>query len=60
MRFKTVHLVVILPVAAMALWLISLNVALTRAREVTLAVTGYDPRDLLSGHYLRYLSLIHI
>jgi uncharacterized membrane-anchored protein len=54
MRFKTVHLVVILPVAAMACWLLSLNVALMRAREVTLAVTGYDPRDLLSGHYLRY------
>ncbi len=23
-------------------------------REVTLPITGYDPRDLLSGHYLTY------
>jgi uncharacterized membrane-anchored protein len=38
----------------MALWLLSLNIPLMQAQEVTLAVTGYDPRDLLSGHYLRY------
>jgi len=54
MRLKGVYLVVTIPVAAMALWLLSLNIAIMRAREVTLAVTGYDPRDLLSGHYLRY------
>jgi uncharacterized membrane-anchored protein len=38
----------------MVVWLLSLNIALMRAQEVTLAVSGYDPRDLLSGHYLRY------
>lgn len=46
--------VVGIPIGIMATWLLSLFVALTQAQEVTLAVTGYDPRDLLSGHYLRY------
>jgi uncharacterized membrane-anchored protein len=54
MKFKSAYLVVMLPVAAMLVWLLSLNVALMRAQEVTLAVAGYDPRDLLSGHYLQY------
>jgi len=38
----------------MATWLLSLVIALTQSQEVTLAVTGYDPRDLLSGNHLRY------
>ncbi len=54
MNVRAALFVVVIPVGFMATWLLSLVVALTQAQEVTLAVKGYDPRDLLSGHYLRY------
>lgn len=45
---------VLVPVVVFISWWLSLVLALARAHEVTLAIKGYDPRDLLSGHYLRY------
>ena len=54
MTLKPALFVVAIPVGAMLTWLLSLMTALTLAREVSLPVTGYDPRDLLSGHYLSY------
>ena len=54
MTLKPALFVVAIPVGAMLTWLLSLMTALTLAREVTLPVTGYDPRDLLYGHYLSY------
>ena len=54
MNVRAALFIVGIPIGIMATWLLSLVVAVTQAQEVTLAVTGYDPRDLLSGHYLRY------
>jgi uncharacterized membrane-anchored protein len=54
MKIKTGFVVIGIPVGIMAAWLISLLVALSQAQEVTFEVTGYDPRSLISGHYLRY------
>jgi hypothetical protein len=54
MNKRAALFVVALPVAYMALWLVSLVVTVSSAREITLQVKGYHPRDLLSGHYLTY------
>ena len=35
-------------------WALFLTVSANSGREITLPVTGYDPRDLLSGRYIAY------
>lgn len=35
-------------------WMSSVALQARSAPEVKLVITGYDPRDLLSGHYIRY------
>jgi len=47
-------LVVAAPILVMMGWVVSLVIALSRSTEVTLPIRGYDPRDLLRGHYLQY------
>jgi uncharacterized membrane-anchored protein len=42
------------PLAAMALWLARLTWQERTGVEVRLAVTGFDPRDVLAGHHLTY------
>lgn len=54
MNKRALLFVVALPICYMAFWLASLEASVTLAKEITLEVEGYDPRDLLSGHYLRY------
>ena len=41
-------------VAALLYFYVSHKIVVTKGNSVTLAVEGYDPRDLLSGYYLRY------
>lgn len=43
---------VMLPVIFFAGWIGMLEWQLAEAPEVKIAARGYDPRDLLSGHYL--------
>lgn len=43
-----------LPIAVMGAWVARLNWLEHSGTKVQLAVTGYDPRDLLAGHYLNY------
>lgn len=57
MKARWYLFVVIFPIAIMALWCGSLGVAIARGTEVSLKITGSDPRDLLRGHYLRYQVL---
>lgn len=45
---------VVTPIVIMALWVASLAVEVARGRDVILAVSGYDPRDILRGHYITY------
>ncbi len=54
MTLRPALFVVVAPLGAMVVWLLSLVVAVSLAQEVRLPVKGYDPRDPLSGHYLRY------
>jgi uncharacterized membrane-anchored protein len=45
---------IIIPILSLASLTIYKRHILTTGEEVTLKITGYDPRDLLSGHYLTY------
>lgn len=42
------------PIAVLAGWALQLEWAVRNGTEVRLAVRGFDPRDLLAGHYLNY------
>lgn len=53
MKFKT-WFAVVFPLVVMLGWTAKLALGKRSGREVTLAIRGFDPRDLLSGHYLRY------
>ena len=53
-RALNAALAVVLPLMVMAAWTAKLTHTSLTGRVVHLPVTGYDPRDLLSGHYLRY------
>lgn len=44
---------VLLPVVFFVAWITSLEMqSIWKTQEVKIAVKGYDPRDLLSGHYI--------
>lgn len=43
-----------LPLIALAIWALSLAQQRASGYDVKVAVEGYDPRDLLSGHYIQY------
>ncbi len=45
---------VALPLTILAAWVTRLNWLERSATEVRLGVSGFDPRDLLAGHYLTY------
>ena len=47
-------LVLLLPFIVLLGWTCWLAYETTTRFEVTLPITGYDPRDLLSGHYILY------
>lgn len=44
---------IVIPIVAMAAWLSSV-IFLEKGATVVLPIAGYDPRDLLSGHFLSY------
>ncbi len=41
-----------LPILFLAFWLMRIECALNAEKTVIVRMMGYDPRDLLSGHYL--------
>lgn len=51
-RNYIVATILVFPIIALFFWVISVNVTMNRADTVFVKVTGYDPRDLLSGHYV--------
>ncbi len=46
--------ILILPLVILAGWAGWLAIQRENGREVKVVISGYDPRDLLSGHYLAY------
>lgn len=47
-------LAIFLPVLLIFLWWLRIHSVVANGNEIALGVSGYDPRDLLSGHYLTY------
>ncbi len=54
MKSKLTLVGIVVPILVMAMWVARQKFIQATGVEVTLAVEGFDPRDLLSGHYLRY------
>ena len=46
------RLALFFPLVTLLIWILHLQYYILYGNSVTVAVTGYDPRDLLSGHYL--------
>lgn len=42
------------PVAVLLVWTLLLTAKVLAMPEATVRIAGYDPRDLLSGHYIDY------
>jgi hypothetical protein len=49
-----VSIAVVLPVLAIVLGIVRAELTFARTRDFTFEITGYDPRDLLRGHYLQF------
>jgi uncharacterized membrane-anchored protein len=56
MNFKNRNLLIALIIPILCLFLLSIYKAIkvSIGKEIVIPITGYDPRDLLSGHYLIY------
>ena len=54
MKNKTLFFILLLPVICLFVWNCFLWYTKDSGVEITVPVMGYDPRDLLSGHYIRY------
>lgn len=54
MNKKILACVFIIPFVALFCWTMWLYVQQATGKEIKVAVTGYDPKDLLSGHYIEY------
>lgn len=51
---KTLIIALLFPILALAALVVYKKHILNTGQEVILPISGYDPRDLLSGHYLIY------
>lgn len=51
---KVLAAALVVPFVALMGWLLLLTHQRETGAEVIVAVDGYDPRDLLSGHYIQY------
>jgi uncharacterized membrane-anchored protein len=54
MKSREVLFSVLFPIVVLVGWVVKLELTKHHGREVELKVRAYDPRDLLSGHYLQY------
>lgn len=54
MKNKVLLLILLIPVICLFVWNCFLWYDKDTGTEITVRISGYDPRDLLSGHYIRY------
>lgn len=54
MNKKIFASLIVLPYALLFCWVITLYIQSASGRDVRLAISGYDPRDILSGHYIQF------
>lgn len=47
-------ILMIAPTLVLMVWALMLSIELHSGQEVTVRIKGYDPRSLLSGHYISY------
>ncbi len=55
MKNKFLLLIFFIPVFCLFLWACFLEYDKNSGRKILVTIKGYDPRDLLSGHYIRYV-----
>lgn len=55
MRKKLLLLILLVPVICLFLWGCFLEYDKNSGRKILVSVKGYDPRDLLAGHYIQYV-----
>ena len=54
MKKYLILFILFIPVFFFIGWIGSLSMQVEEGRLVAVPITGYDPRDILRGHYLRY------
>jgi len=54
MKNKSLVLAFLIPAIALASWVLVLSHERRSGDEVKVVIKGYDPRDLLSEHYIQY------
>ena len=54
MSKKFIGIILGLPILFLGIWGVILSFQINSGIEVRLPIMGYDPRDLLSGHYILY------
>lgn len=54
MKNKLLLFILLIPVICLFVWNCFLWYDKDSGTEIIVQITGYDPRDLLSGHYIRY------
>lgn len=54
MNKKILAVIFIIPFISLIFWTMWLYTQQVTGTEIKVSVMGYDPRDLLSGHYIRY------
>lgn len=52
--FRTKYLIYALPVVGLLIWIGILEYDFRHARRIEVPIVGYDPRDLISGHYVEF------
>lgn len=55
MKKKYLLLILLIPVICLLLWGSFLEYDKNSGRKILVSIKGYDPRDLLSGHYVQYI-----
>lgn len=54
MSKKILAIMLIVPFVGLFLWTMWLYTQQATGKEIKVVIAGYDPRDLLSGHYIQY------
>ena len=54
MKKYVLFILLCLPTLFFGIWVVQLSVQVENARMITVPLRGYDPRDLLAGHYIQY------
>lgn len=48
------YILILAPAVLLLLWAVFLSLQISSGQEVVVRIKGYDPRSILSGHYINY------